>query len=91
MSDVHSGKPMVLSGHCLCGGVRFRTAGLVRASGHCHCESCRRTTGSAFASFFGLRDGKFTEVREYSCSYLAQSCFGAVTPDDPAASRMAEA
>jgi hypothetical protein len=26
-----------------------------------------------------------------SCSYLAQSCFGAITPDDPAQLRMTEA
>jgi hypothetical protein len=40
---------------------------------------------------FTLRDGKFTEVREYSCSYLAQSCFGAVVPSDPASTAMADA
>ncbi len=50
-----------------------------------------RRYNNAYHFVFKLRDGKFTEVREYSCSYLAQSCFGAVTPDDPAASRMAEA
>jgi ketosteroid isomerase-like protein len=38
---------------------------------------------------FKLRDGKFYEVREYSCSHLAQSCFGAVEPSNPEASRMA--
>lgn len=45
---------------------------------------------NAYHFVFKLRDGKFTEVREYSCSHLAQSCFGAITPDDPANSRMAE-
>jgi uncharacterized protein len=29
-------------------------------------------------------------VREYSCSYLAQSCFGAVDPGNPEASKMAD-
>lgn len=46
---------------------------------------------NAYHFVFKLRDGKFTEVREYSCSHLAQSCFGAVEPSDPAASRMAAA
>lgn len=46
---------------------------------------------NAYHFVFKLRDGKFTEVREYSCSFLAQSCFGAVEPGDPAASKMADA
>ena len=46
---------------------------------------------NAYHFVFTLRDGKFTEVREYSCSYLAQSCFGAVVPSDPASTAMADA
>jgi len=46
---------------------------------------------NAYHFVFKLRDGKFYEVREYSCSYLAQNCFGAIVPTDPAASRMADA
>jgi ketosteroid isomerase-like protein len=48
-----------------------------------------RRYDNAYHFVFKLRDAKFIEVREYSCSHLAQSCFGAVTPDDPAGSRMA--
>ena len=50
-----------------------------------------RRYNNAYHFVFKLRDGKFYEVREYSCSYLAQSCFGAVTPDNPSESRMADA
>ena len=46
---------------------------------------------NAYHFVFKLRDGKFYEVREYSCSHLAQTCFGAITPADPEASRMATA
>jgi len=46
---------------------------------------------NAYHFVFKLRDGKFTEVREYSCSHLAQGCFGAITPDNPSESRMADA
>lgn len=46
---------------------------------------------NAYHFVFKLRDGKFTEVREYSCSFLAQSCFGAVEPTAPNATRMANA
>jgi uncharacterized protein len=48
-----------------------------------------RRYNNAYHFVFKLRDGKFIEVREYSCSHLAQGCFGAVTPDDPAGSKMA--
>ena len=50
-----------------------------------------RRYNNAYHFVFKLRDGKFTEVREYSCSHLAQSCFGSVDPDDPAGSKMAGA
>lgn len=46
---------------------------------------------NAYHFVFKLRDGKFHEVREYSCSHLAQSCFGGVEPSNPEASRMAPA
>jgi len=39
---------------------------------------------------FELRGGKLREVREYSCSHLAQTCFGAIEPGDPEKSAMAE-
>lgn len=34
-------------GGCLCGGVRFRAALTKREFGACHCDMCRRWTGSA--------------------------------------------
>lgn len=48
-----------------------------------------RRYNNAYHFVFKVHDGKFREVREYSCSHLAQSCFGAIEPDDPAKSRMA--
>jgi len=38
---------------------------------------------------FECRDGKFREIREYSCSHLAQSCFGAIDPNAPENTAMA--
>jgi ketosteroid isomerase-like protein len=46
---------------------------------------------NAYHFVFNMRDGKFAEVREYSCSYLAAGCFGAVVPSDPASTAMAAA
>src|SRR3546814_12257284 len=31
---------------------------------------------------FRLRDGQFCEVREYSCSHLAQNCFNAIRSEE---------
>ena len=50
-----------------------------------------RRYNNAYHFVFKLRDGQFTEVLEYSCSHLAQMCFGAITPDEPAATQMANA
>lgn len=46
-----------ITGRCLCGAVTYRADAPPLWQMHCHCESCRRSTGAAFASFFGLRDG----------------------------------
>ena len=40
-----------LAGGCLCGAVRWRTAGSPVWSGHCHCTDCRRATGAPLASW----------------------------------------
>lgn len=45
------------SGRCLCGAVTYRCDAPPLWQMHCHCESCRRATGAAFASFFGVADG----------------------------------
>jgi hypothetical protein len=43
------------SGGCLCGSVRFETEGEPLWVAHCHCNSCRRHTGSSVATFVGFR------------------------------------
>ncbi len=37
----------VLTGGCLCGGVRFELTGPPQAAGYCHCIRCQRRTGTA--------------------------------------------
>ena len=37
----------IFSGGCLCGKVRYRVSGTVRALCYCHCESCRRAAGAS--------------------------------------------
>lgn len=47
MSKLHTGR-------CLCGAVKLEVTGEPLWKAHCHCESCRRSTGSALATFVGL-------------------------------------
>ena len=39
---------MTMSGGCLCGEVRFETSSQPLLIRHCHCEMCRKSSGSAF-------------------------------------------
>jgi hypothetical protein len=43
----------IRNGGCLCGAVRFTVRGAPLRVGLCHCQDCRRTSGSAF-NFFGV-------------------------------------
>lgn len=38
------------TGGCLCGAVRYRCAAEPMMAGHCHCEDCRRSSGSGHSS-----------------------------------------
>ncbi|MDX1431486.1 MAG: GFA family protein [Gammaproteobacteria bacterium] len=53
MSDVRA-KTTSITGRCLCGAVRYTVTGAPKWVAHCHCESCRRNTGSAVATFVGF-------------------------------------
>lgn len=55
-------------GRCLCGAVSFEYDGPAIWRGHCHCESCRRASGSVMTTFAGFRPAqvKFTGA-EPSC------------------------
>ena len=44
-----------LSGHCYCGAIKFEASGGPIGVGHCHCESCRRASGSVMTTFATYR------------------------------------
>lgn len=43
-------EPAMVSGSCLCGGVRFQVKGALGPIQLCHCSHCRKAQGSAFAA-----------------------------------------
>lgn len=45
----------LLQGHCYCGAVKFEITGKSDWVGHCHCESCRRQSGSVMTTFAGFK------------------------------------
>ena len=47
----------VVTGGCLCGGVRFELTEPARDAGYCHCSRCQRRTGTA-ASAQARIDGR---------------------------------
>ncbi len=55
-----------LSGRCLCGAVRYEITGTPVRFVHCHCERCRRSSGTGHASNVIVRpasvDWKGTEA-----------------------------
>lgn len=44
MTDVN------VTGSCLCGSVRYEISGAAQRFYHCHCQRCRKTTGTGHAS-----------------------------------------
>ncbi|HBS32751.1 MAG TPA: aldehyde-activating protein [Parvularcula sp.] len=48
------------SGGCLCGAVRYSCDGDPIMAGHCHCEDCRRSSGSGHSSHLAVPEGAVT-------------------------------
>ncbi|MEZ5759161.1 MAG: GFA family protein [Emcibacteraceae bacterium] len=48
-------KQKKLAGKCLCGAVNYAVDDNFEYAMNCHCSNCRRSTGSAFKSFAGIR------------------------------------
>lgn len=44
------GECKMISGSCLCGGVKYDITGEIGAIVHCHCPTCRKTHATAFSS-----------------------------------------
>jgi hypothetical protein len=49
----------MISGSCLCGGVRFEIARAVGPYELCHCRRCRKKSGSAFDAALGVNTADY--------------------------------
>lgn len=54
---------MTVRGSCLCGALAYKAEGVVSAIVHCHCQTCRKTHGSAFSSVATVPKSGFSWVR----------------------------
>lgn len=59
-------------GGCLCGAIRYRVTGPIESAAHCHCNSCRRSAGAAFVTWFTVERKRFAWTtgapRQYASS-----------------------
>src|SRR4029079_12808097 len=63
----------MIRGGCLCGGVRFEVARAVGPFELCHCNRCRKASGSAFVPWLGVQreDFRLTQGEELIRRYEA--------------------
>jgi len=52
----------ITTGKCLCESIKFKIHGNPLWVSHCHCQSCRRNTGSVVATFVGLRKEQLSYI-----------------------------
>lgn len=52
--------PDTFSGRCLCGAVSYTCSAEPMMAGHCHCEDCRRSSGSGHCSHLGVPEDSLT-------------------------------
>jgi len=49
----------VIKGSCVCGNVKYEADDELREVSHCHCTTCRKIHGTAFASWGAVARDKF--------------------------------
>lgn len=62
-----------LDGGCLCGGIRYRLRRLPTDVAHCHCATCRRSTGAPFVTWATLPRADVALLRGTPKGYRSSS------------------
>ena len=57
------------AGGCLCGAVRYSVSGEPVRIAQCHCDDCRRVTGSSFATNVFVREEDLTVLQGTTRSF----------------------
>ena len=57
------------SGGCLCGAVRYEVSGEPIRIAQCHCDDCRRATGSSFATNIFVNEADLMVLQGTTKSY----------------------
>lgn len=60
-------------GGCLCGAVRYRIDGPIESVAHCHCNSCRRSAGAAFVTWFTVPRERFAWINGRPAQFTSSS------------------
>jgi len=58
-------------GGCICGDIRYRIEGPIGSVAHCHCQSCRRSSGAAFVTWFTVERDRFAWTAGKPRQYLS--------------------
>jgi hypothetical protein len=81
---------LLLTGGCLCGGVRYEIGEPLVSASYCHCKRCQRRTGTAAAVSARIAPGSLQIVEGQPDDGFAKCfcsrCGGALwsrSPDDP--------
>ncbi len=62
---------MPTTGHCLCRDLTYEFEGDPLWVAYCHCESCRRHTSSALATFVGVSSKQFRYTHGTPATYTS--------------------
>ena len=60
-----------IAGGCHCGAVRYQASGTAYGITHCHCRTCRRTSGAPFVTWAGFDSDKFHFTQGQPASYAS--------------------
>ncbi len=62
-------KDTATHGHCNCRAIEYAFSGQPLWVAHCHCESCRRATSAAFATYVGVKLEQFHYLKGEPSAY----------------------
>ncbi len=67
-----------ITGHCLCGAIQYESTDEPGFQANCHCEDCRRATGSAYGSNVFVTLESLTMTKGETATYEHKSDTGNV-------------